>query len=133
MTPAPKPHVLVIDDCEAVRTLLAFWLTSLGCAVRTVESGDAAQRAIEQQVPDIILLDVVLPGLNGFAICSRLKRHALTRDIPVIMISGLRHPENVRRAREAGAAQYLFKPIDEDELMSVIGSVLKSEGECSGS
>lgn len=126
MTCALQPQVLVIDDSADVRTFLACWLTSLGCAVRTAESGEAAQREVAQQVPDVIFLDVVLPGLNGFEICARLKRHALTRDIPVVMISGLCHPANARRAREVGAAHYLLKPIDEDALLSVISAVLNS-------
>jgi CheY-like chemotaxis protein len=117
---SPTTHVLVIDDCVDVRTFLGVWLTDLGCEVTTADCGEAAFRAIARKVPDVIVLDVVLPGTNGFDICDRLKQDARTEEVPVVMISGLRHAENVRRAREVGATHYLAKPFDELELMFVI-------------
>lgn len=119
----PRTHVLVVDDCVDVRTFLGLWLNDLGCEVTTADCGDAAFRAIARKVPDIILLDVVMPGTNGFDICDRLKQEVRTRAVPVVMISGLRHAENVRRAREAGATYYLAKPFDELELMFVIEGI----------
>jgi CheY-like chemotaxis protein len=103
LTSGPKAQVLVIDDSPDVRTFLALWLTGFGCDVRTVADGHAAERELAEEMPDVILLDVVLPGMNGFDLCERLKQHASTRQIPVVMMSGLRQPANMRRAREVGA------------------------------
>jgi CheY-like chemotaxis protein len=119
----PKIHVLVVDDCVNVRTYLGLWLTGLGCDVTTADCGEAALRAVARKAPDIILLDVLLPGTNGFDICERLKQGVGTRAIPVVMISGLQHPGNVRRAREVGATHYLAKPFDELALMFVIEGI----------
>ena len=124
MTAGSKAQVLVIDDSPDVRTFLALWLSGLGCDVRTVADGEAAERELAKEKPDVILLDVVLPGVNGFEICERLKQQTSTRQIPVVMMSGLRQAANVRRAREVGAQHYLLKPFDESELMAVIGSVV---------
>lgn len=124
MTAAPKAHVLVVDDSPDVRMFLALWLIGFGCQVRTVENGEGAQRALAERIPDVILLDVVLPGMNGFEVCLRLKQQAPTRDVPIVMMSGLREPANALRARELGAKHYLQKPFDESELTSVISSVV---------
>ena len=127
MTAAPKAHVLVIDDSPEVRMFLALWLIGFGCQVRTVDDGEAARRALAERIPDLILLDVVLPGLNGFEICLRLKGDAATRQVPVVMMSGLREPANVLRARQLGAKHYLQKPFDEGELTTVIGPLVGAD------
>lgn len=124
MTAAPKAHVLVIDDSPDVRMFLALWFIGFGCQVRTAENAEAAQRALAEQIPDLILLDVVLPGLNGFEICLRLKEHKTTQEVPVVMMSGLREPANVVRARELGAKHFLLKPFDESELTAVVASLV---------
>lgn len=124
MTADPKAHVLVIDDSPEVRIFLALWFIGLGCQVQTVENGEAAQRALARKIPDLILLDVVMPGLNGFEVCQRLKEHAATREVPVVMMSGLRDPANLVRARELGAKHYLLKPFDEAELTTVFDSLV---------
>jgi DNA-binding response OmpR family regulator len=119
-----RPLVLVVDDSPEVRTFLALWLSSFGCDVRTVESGEAAQRELTEEIPDLILLDILLPGLNGFDVCERLKGHITTSQIPVVIMSGLRQPANKRRARELGAKYYLMKPFDERELVTIMGSIV---------
>lgn len=117
-------EVLVIDDSVDVRTLLAFWLKALGFDVRTADGADAALREVGEHTPDVILLDVRLPGASGFEVCLRLKRNALTRAIPIVMISGLRDLQNEFCAHAVGADKYLVKPFDEGELLAAIGAVL---------
>ena len=75
---------------------------------------------VAQQKPDIVLLDIMMPGVDGLEVCRRLKADAATRDVTVIIVSGLLHQANVHRAREVGANAYIGKPFDEDELMSVV-------------
>ena len=107
---------------------LALWFIGFGCQVRTAENAEAAQRALAEQIPDLILLDVVLPGLNGFEICLRLKQQKTTQEVPVVMMSGLREPANQLRARELGAKHFLQKPFDESELTAVVGSLVNAAG-----
>lgn len=117
--------VVVVDDSAPTRELLEAWLTSAGCDVLTAASGEDAVPLIQQQKPDLVLLDIVMPGLDGLEVCRRLKQDAETRDVPVIVVSGLQHQANVRRAREAGAEAYVWKPFDEDELLSVVSAALE--------
>lgn len=118
---------LVVDDSAAVRDLLALWLTSSGYTVTTAASGDAALEVVQQQTPDVILLDVLIPGLNGFEVCERLRAGGTTRGIPIVLISGLRHPENIRRGRALGANHFLLKPFDETELTQVLHATLQDQ------
>jgi CheY-like chemotaxis protein len=124
MTAELLAKVLVIDDSPPTRDLLQAWLTSAGCEVITASSGEGAVPLVEGQKPDLVLLDIVMPGPNGLEVCERLKQHTATRDVPVVLVSGLHHPSNVRRAREVGAASYVMKPFDEDELLSVVIAAL---------
>jgi len=123
-----RPTVLVVDDAEEVRNLLSVWLTALGYTVRTAASGDDALEVVRQLTPDVILLDVMIPGLNGFEVCERLRARSATRQIPVVLISGLRHPENIRRGRSLGATHFLLKPFDEHELTQVVHAALQDRG-----
>ena len=79
---------------------------------------------VERQKPDLVLLDVVMPGVDGLEVCRRLKEDVTTRDVAVIMVSGFQHHANVRRAREVGAQAYIWKPFNEDELLSVVHAAL---------
>ena len=126
MTAELLAKVLVIDDSPPTRDLLQVWLTSAGCEVITAPSGEGAVPLVERQKPDLVLLDIVMPGPNGLEVCERLKQHSSTRDVPVVLVSGLHHPANVRRAREVGAASYVMKPFDEDELIGVVMATLEA-------
>lgn len=124
MTSELTAKIVVIDDSAPTRELLQAWLTSAGCEVITASSGEGAVPLVEQQKPDLVLLDIVMPGVDGLEVCRRLKEDAATRDVTVIVVSGLQHHANVRRAREAGAQAYVSKPFDEDELLSVVYAAL---------
>lgn len=116
--------VLVIDDSAPTREFLQTCLTSAGCEVITAASGVEAVPLVTRQQPDLVLLDIVLPGVDGLEVCRRLKAEAATRDVPVIMVSGLRHPANVRHARDVGAQAYIWKPFNEEELLAVVSAAL---------
>jgi len=104
-----RATVLVVDDeatnCDILAAILAR-------QVRVVfaESGEAALELIARSKPDIVMLDVMLPGIDGYEVCTRLKADPATADIPVIFISGLDHLEDETHARDAGAADYVAKP-----------------------
>src|SRR5687768_8096897 len=118
-------RVLVIDDEPAHANLLERLLTNDGYAVDTAGDTDAATAAIARHNPDVILLDVVLPRDDGFAFCQRLKIDAATRLTPVIMVTALTDRASRIKGREAGADDFLTKPVDGDELLARVRSLAR--------
>jgi CheY-like chemotaxis protein len=117
--------VIVIDDSAPTRKFLEAWLTSAGCEVITASSGVGTVPLVERQKPDLVLLDIVMPGVDGLEVCRQLKEDPATHQVTVIIVSGLQHRANVRRAREVGAHAFIAKPFDEDELLSVVNAALQ--------
>jgi putative two-component system response regulator len=108
-----------------VSTLFERILSAEGCAVHTAADFDSARAALDQQLPDVILLDVVLPGNDGFAICRWLKDNANTRLIPVILVTGLTDHDTRINGRRVGADDFLTKPIDRQELIARVSSLAR--------
>ena len=104
--------VLVVDDEPINRRLLARSLAREGHSVTTAENGRQALDRVREAPPDVVLLDVLMPGIDGFAVLQEIKADAALRDIPVIMISALEDFESVIRCIELGAEDYLPKPFD---------------------
>jgi signal transduction histidine kinase len=105
-------RILVVDDNETNRDLLSRRLERQGYAVMLAESGDSALEKIAKAPPDLILLDIMMPGLNGYEVLEQLKKHQTWRHIPVIMISALDELGSVVRCIEMGADDYLAKPFN---------------------
>lgn len=118
-------HILVIDDTEANRDLLRRQLTRRGHAVETVASAAAALELLQDTTFDVLLVDILMPDMNGIELLSRLKSDAKLRDIPVIMVSGLKEMKAVVRCIAAGAEDYLQKPIDPVLLYSRVNASLE--------
>ncbi|MCP4640974.1 MAG: response regulator [bacterium] len=106
------PDVLIVDDLKENVTLLARLLEPRGYRVHAAYSGEEALESVSQSPPDVVLLDLVMPGLDGFQVCERLKGDGATRHIPVIIVTGLAEHEANVRALEAGADDFLLRPID---------------------
>jgi adenylate cyclase len=104
--------VLVVDDDRVNRTLLARTLGASGHRVRTAENGRMALELLGEEAADVVLLDIVMPELDGVSVLERMKMDPSLRDVPVIMISALDDLENVVRCIELGAEDYLPKPFD---------------------
>jgi DNA-binding NarL/FixJ family response regulator len=111
---------LVVDDSPETLRLLTDALDGAGMTVMVALDGTAAMRIVEQITPDIILLDAVMPGMDGFETCRRLKREAGLSNVPVIFMTGLAETEHIVRGLEAGGVDYVTKPIVIEEMLARI-------------
>ena len=113
----PSPEILIVDDSVESLRILSTTLPDHGYVVRPAISGRLALASVAQRVPDMILLDVDMPDLNGYEICRRLKSLPECKDIPIIFISALEQPVDKVRAFNAGGIDYITKPFHPDELI----------------
>lgn len=122
--------VLVVDDEPMARTLLRLMLVRAGFEVLEAADGPEALTKVKEQIPDIMILDVMMPGLDGFAVCEALRKEEETADLPIIMLSAKTDSVSVRKGLRAGASQYLTKPISQEELTrSVLDTLENVESE----
>jgi DNA-binding response OmpR family regulator len=124
--------IVVIEDDLTFLDLLRVHLTSAGHKVLTAEDAVLGLRAIIASAPDLILLDLSVPYLDGFEMIKALHTDPATRDIPVIVLTGQGDDETYTRAREHGAAQLLTKPVERDLLIKAIDGQLGSRQPLSG-
>jgi DNA-binding response OmpR family regulator/DNA-binding CsgD family transcriptional regulator len=111
---------LVVDDSPETLRLLTDALDGAGMTVMVALDGAAAMRIVDQITPDIVLLDAVMPGLDGFETCRRLKRDAGLDHVPIIFMTGLADTEHIVRGLEAGGVDYVTKPIAVEEMLARI-------------
>ena len=109
---------MIVDDTPANLRLLAQLLTEHGYKVRAVLNGQRAIEAAQAQVPDLILLDVMMPELDGYAVCQRLKSLPATCEVPVIFISALDEADDKVKAFTAGGVDYVTKPFEPREVLA---------------
>jgi putative two-component system response regulator len=118
-------HVLVVDDLPRNTQLFTRILTEHGFDVRSAHSGEAALAAIEADQPDVVLLDVMMPGIDGFEVCRRIKGDPDTRLVPVVLVTGLQGRNDRIRGVEVGADGFLAKPPDWRELTARVQSLVR--------
>ncbi|MGL4504007.1 MAG: hybrid sensor histidine kinase/response regulator, partial [Planktothrix sp.] len=120
-----KPNILVVDDMPDNHRVLSKMLTEKGCIVRKALNGSLALISCETTLPDIILLDIKMPDMNGYELCQHLKANPKTRDIPIIFISCLEDALDKVKSFEVGGIDYITKPFQVEEVISRIDNQLK--------
>lgn len=121
----PKGPILVVEDIPNIRDLLQYTLKFKGYPVITAQNGDDALSKIGQERPALIISDVLMPVMDGFDLCQRLRANPETRDIPIILISATYvTPEDRDFALRLGAVRFLEKPVDTDEFLLTVAEIL---------
>ena len=123
--PESAGRILVVDDNPQARELLRASLVAEGYTVTMAEGGEEALAKVTQDVPELILLDISMPGLNGYEVCSRLKGNETTRLIPIIFLTSMSDLEDKVRGIEVGADDFLTKPFRKVELLARVKSLLR--------
>ncbi|HEX8830844.1 MAG TPA: response regulator [Longimicrobium sp.] len=122
---AALPSVLLVEDSEPIRTAFTILLEETGYVVHAAEDGLEALDAAAEHGPDLVLLDMGLPGMDGLEVVRTLKRQPLTADIPVIALTGRDDAGSRRACMEAGCVEYIIKPINTHALLRTIAQHLR--------
>jgi K+-sensing histidine kinase KdpD len=125
MTAQDQKKVLIVEDNQENTDLLVFFLKPKGYKITTVADGLQALETIKNDKPDIILLDIMLPKMNGFELCEKLKSDRATMSIPILMITALKELKDKIRALEVGADDFISKPFENVELLARVKSLLR--------
>ena len=117
--------ILLADDEEDVKVVLKMFLESKGYVTCSAYDGRDAIDQAKNEKPDAILLDVMMPLVDGFEVCRKLKSDPNTANIPIIMLSAASHAESVQKGLDSGALEYLVKPFEPENLLKVLDSVFE--------
>ena len=117
-----RGRILIVDDDPRLLHIVAMYLGIEGYDVVTAENGEDGLREVEKQVPDLVILDIMMPGMDGIEACRRLRAGAATQNLPVVMFSALSSDDDIERARLAGANHLITKPFN----LVGLGSVVKT-------
>ena len=120
-----NPRILIVDDQPINIKIVQRRIERAGMDVLAAYNGEDCLRVVEEQRPDIILLDVIMPGMDGFETCQRLKANPETADIPIIFITAKSAKEDVLAGLDTGAVDYITKPLELDETLARIRTQLR--------
>ncbi|NEP87727.1 MAG: response regulator [Okeania sp. SIO2C2] len=115
-----KKTVLIVDDCEIVRKLGSHFLTKMGLNIILASDGLEALEKIKLEHPDLVLLDIIMPKMNGYSVCRQIKSEPKIMNIPVVFLSSKNKEVDVYWAMKQGDNGYISKPIKKSELMAIM-------------
>lgn len=118
-------EILLVDDMPKNLQVLASQLSEVNYQITMATNGESALKSLEQSIPDLILLDINMPGLNGFETCELMKQNEAYRDIPVIFLTARDEPDDIVKGFEIGGVDYLTKPFYQAELLVRIKNILE--------
>ena len=125
---APQKRILIVDDTKDILQVVSRRLRSWGYEPLTAETGEEGLKIAEEQLPDLILLDVMLPKAKGRDVCARLKANPQTAKIPVIFLTALGLADHIKAGMDLGAEDYIVKPFEPAELKERIAICLARHG-----
>lgn len=125
----PLPKILIADDNQSGVVLLEAYLSEFECETKVTSNGEETLNTINQWLPDIVLLDVMMPKLSGFDVCKAVRNRPETKDVGIIMVTALDEHSDIDKGIDAGTDDFLTKPIDQQELLIRIESLLKARNE----
>ena len=120
-------RILTVEDSDNIRRLIAYNLKRAGYEVIEASNGKEAVRVLQKLVPDLIILDVRMPEMNGFQLLELMRKYPKAAAIPVLMLTALSQPSNIDRALSLGVVDYIVKPLDPTVLMAKVKEALSSE------
>ncbi len=116
--------ITVVDDDRDIRELIEIILSQAGFQVNTAADGETALKSIQDNPPDLIILDVRLPGMSGYEVCRRIKQKPMLMDVPVVFLTARGQLDEIRQGLEAGAAEYFLKPFSPKDLIEKIQALI---------
>jgi DNA-binding response OmpR family regulator len=119
-----KPHVVVADDDNDIRRLVQITVANAGCDVTPAPDGESALQAVREILPDLVILDVLMPRMDGWEVAKELKRDPKTAGIPIMFLTSKGQEHDVLEGFEAGGADYVVKPFSPRELQARVRSAL---------
>jgi two-component system alkaline phosphatase synthesis response regulator PhoP len=122
---AAKNKILIADDNQANRELLEAYLATSGCDIEIAVDGQDTLAKVQSFQPDLILLDVMMPKLNGFEVCQKLRADPATKRIMILMVTALNEAGDIERAVKAGTDDFVSKPVNKTELLKRVQFMLK--------
>jgi DNA-binding response OmpR family regulator len=123
-----RRSVLVVEDDREINELVGAYAQIAGFEYRPALDGATALREAHDRIPAAVVLDLMLPDIDGFELCTRLKKESDTRNVPVIMLTALGSDDARRRGLACGATEYLVKPFDPDRLIDALSRHARSNG-----
>lgn len=118
-------EILVIEDEKNISKTLAMYLEGHGYTVILADRGLDGIKEAEQNIPDLIILDIVLPDIDGYMVCKALRQHPKTSEIPILIMSAKSQKSDIDKAFEYGANEYIIKPFKPQVLMEIVKQVIK--------
>jgi two-component system phosphate regulon response regulator PhoB len=120
-----QPPVLIVEDESDIAQLIQYHVEREGLPAKVAQSGSVALRLIDEQTPQLVILDIMLPDLDGLEVCRKLKREPTTRDIPIVMVSARGEESDIVVGLELGADDYITKPFSPKVLVARLRAVLR--------